>query len=402
MNTWFVFSVLPPISAWNVDELTKIRGVFVSFGVFQSYYITTLHREPSEIAWIGSFEIFLLFFLGTLTGRLTDAGYFHTMVMSGAFMTTLGTFMASICHDYWQLFLAQGVCVGLGNGLLFAPTMTVISTYFEKKRALAMGVAACGSVTGGLVFPSMARTLLPTIGFGWTMRAIGFIQFGTLSIALSFINTRVPPRLSGSLIDWPAFKEVEYSLYAIGSFLTFTGAFVPFFFLATYARDIRGLSYPASLNLLLVLNGVGILGRLFPSFLAYRFGMLNVFIAMVILSSLAIYTWIAVSSVGGLYAWTVFYSLFFGGIQSLSPAALTSLNSDLQKQGTRMGMVFGVLSFGTLIGTPVAGAMISSSGGSYVRAQIFAGTCLAAGGICFIVAREVKRGKVSGDLWVKI
>ncbi|KAH7130185.1 riboflavin transporter MCH5 [Dendryphion nanum] len=377
-------------------------GVFVSFGVFQSYYVTTLQLDPSKIAWIGSFEIFLLFFLGIVTARLTDAGYFRLLLLSGAFMTTLGTFVASICHTYWQLFLAQGVCVGLGNGLLFAPTMAVLSTYFQRKRALALGISACGSVTGGLIFPSMARRLLPTIGFGWTMRAIGFIQLGTLSISIAFIKTRVTPGPLSSLIDWPAFKEIEYSLFAIGCLLTYTGAFVPFFFLITYARDIQGLSYSESLNLLLVLNGIGILGRLFPSYLADRLGMLNVFTAMVFLGSLAMYTWIAVSSVTGLYVWTIFYSLFFGGIQSLSPAALTSLNSDLQKQGTRMGMNFGVLSFGALVGTPVAGALISGNNGSYVGAQSFAASCMAAGAVCFAIAREYKRGKTTGNIWMKL
>ena len=181
---------------------------------------------------------------------------------------------------------------------------------------------------------------------------------------------------------------------------TYTGAFVPFFFLATYARDIQGMTCIESLDLLLILNGVGILGRLIPSFLADRMGMLNVFTAMVFLSSVSIYTWTAVNSAAGLYVWTVFYSLFFGGIQSLSPAALTSLNSDLSKQGTRMGMVFGVLSFGALIGTPVAGALISGSGGSYVKAQLFAGSCLAGGGVLFLAARETKRRKTASGIWV--
>lgn len=162
------------------------------------------------------------------------------------------------------------------------------------------------------------------------------------------------------------------------------------------------MSYPESLNLLLVLNGVGILGRLIPSYLADRFGMMNVFTATVFLSSLSIYTWIAVSSISGLYVWTVFYSLFFGGIQSLSPAALASLTSDLRKQGTRMGMNFGVLSFGALIGTPVAGALISGSGGRYLGAQVFSASCIAGGAVCFLVARECKRREVGGGLWVKL
>lgn len=194
-------------------------GVINSFGAFQAHYTTTLGRPPSDISWIGSFEIFLLFFIGTFTGRLTDAGFFRPVMIVGVALVTLGIFTTAVCTQYWQLFLAQGVCLGLGNGFLFCPTMAVISTYWQKKRALVMGIAACGSATGGLIFPSMVRELLPKIGFAWTVRAIGFIQVGCLVIALIFLKTRVPPRKSGQLIEFAAFKELEYTFYAMGAFM---------------------------------------------------------------------------------------------------------------------------------------------------------------------------------------
>lgn len=55
--------------------------------------------------------------------------------------------------------------MGVGNGCLFCPTMAVLSTYFDRKRALAIGIAASGAATGGLVFPSMARELIPRYVF---------------------------------------------------------------------------------------------------------------------------------------------------------------------------------------------------------------------------------------------
>lgn len=138
---------------------------------------------------------------------------------TGAVLIVVGTFMTSISTTYWQVFLAQGVCTGIGNGFLFTPAMTVISTYFARRRAVALAAAACGSTVGGLVFPSMARTLLPSIGFGWTMRAIGFLQLGTLAVALSVVRTREMPRKKGPLLDLAAFGEPEYTLYATGAFL---------------------------------------------------------------------------------------------------------------------------------------------------------------------------------------
>lgn len=159
-------------------------GMIISFGVFQTYYVSNLHRSRSDISWVGSLAVFFLFFTGIISGRLTDAGHFRITTIIGAFLVVFGTFMTSLSQTYWQILLAHGLCTGLGNGFLLTPMMTLITTYFKRRLPLVMGIAACGSTTGGLIYPSMARTLLPTIGFGWTMRAMGFIQLGTFAIAL--------------------------------------------------------------------------------------------------------------------------------------------------------------------------------------------------------------------------
>ncbi|KAJ3528336.1 hypothetical protein NM208_g10248 [Fusarium decemcellulare] len=346
-------------------------GVVNSFGVFQTYYTTALNRAPSDISWIGSIQAFLLFFVGTFTGRLTDAGYFRSVMIVGMAFAVLGIFATSVSTSYWQIFLAQGVSTGLGNGCLFCPSVAVISSYFQKKRSLAIGIVACGSVTGGLVYPSMMRELLPKIGFGWTVRAIGFLQAATLTVAIACLKARVPPRKTGQLIEWAAFKELEYSFYTIGAFMCFWGVYFPFFFLASYSRDVQGMSYSTSLNLLLLLNGVGVIGRLLPNYFADRVGTINMFIPVAALNGLLMYAWIAVSSTEGLYVW-----------------------SNPRKQGTRMGMVFTIVSFAVLTGPPISGAILSLMGGRYLGGQAFAGSCLIVGAGFLTAAREVKRRKL--------
>lgn len=163
-------------------------------------------------------QVFLLFFIGTFTGRLTDAGHFRPVFLIGSIFAVLGTFMASLSTSYYQLFLAQGVCAGLGNGALFCPSLALLSTYFSKKRSLAIGIAAAGSATGGMIFPAMVKELLPSAGFAWTMRAIAFIQLACLAVCNLGIRPRVPPRKTGALVDWKSFKEAPYVLYAAGMF----------------------------------------------------------------------------------------------------------------------------------------------------------------------------------------
>ncbi|KAF7536593.1 hypothetical protein G7054_g4394 [Neopestalotiopsis clavispora] len=394
----------PPDGGWAA-WMCAICGHFViantwgfinSFGVFQSYYTTLLGRPPSDISWIGSIQIFLTFFAGTFTGRITDAGFFRPILLLGTVLIALGIFTTSVGTQYWHFILSQGICMGLGNGCLFCPAISVVSTYFEKKRSLAIGITAAGSVTGGLVFPAMARQLLPSIGFGWTIRAIGFVQVGTLVITNCFMKSRLPPRRTGSIVEWGAFKEPEYVCFALGMFFNFWAVYFGFYYIASFSRTAihPTLSYTDSLNLLLLMNGIGLIGRLLPNHFADTVGPLNIMIPTCLVTGIALLSWIAVHTPGQLYAWTVFYGVAAGGIQSLFPAGLSSLTTDLRKRGTRMGMTFTIVSFAVLTGNPIAGAIITAEGGGYVGAQVFTGVSILVGMALIFLARVSRQRKL--------
>jgi MFS family permease len=211
--------------------LRSTWGFINSFGLFQTYYTTALRQPASSISWIGSLQIFVPFLIGALSGRATDAGFFRLVFVVGMSVQLVGIFMTSLCTTYWQVFLAQGICVGLGNGLVFIPSITICSTYFLKNRALALGVAASGSATGGLVYPAIAESLLPRVGFGWTVRVMGLVMATTMVFCAVFMKPRLPPRRAGPLVEWAAFKELPYALFAMGSFLMFWGLYVVFYYI---------------------------------------------------------------------------------------------------------------------------------------------------------------------------
>ena len=176
-------------------------GYINSFGVFQTYYVNALNETPSAISWVGSVQIFLLFAIGSFSGRATDAGYFRATFVAGSILQLVGIFTTSLSTEYWQLFLTQGICTGIGNGLLFTPALACISTYFSKKRALALAIAASGNATGGMVFPAIVEALLPKIGFPWTMRVLGFLMLGVTSVTLALMKARLPPRKAGPFLE---------------------------------------------------------------------------------------------------------------------------------------------------------------------------------------------------------
>ncbi|KAG6837395.1 hypothetical protein H0H93_010013 [Arthromyces matolae] len=58
-------------------------------------------------------------------------------------------FMLSLVepHHYYQNFLAQGVGMGIGMGLIFLPSLQVTSHYFRRRRSLAMGIVISEELT---------------------------------------------------------------------------------------------------------------------------------------------------------------------------------------------------------------------------------------------------------------
>lgn len=75
-------------------------------------------------------------------------GYTQTLVLVGSFFELLGMFTTSAAKEYWQVMLAQGVCMGLGIGCLFTPSLSLIGSYFKLKMPLVITIAASGATLG--------------------------------------------------------------------------------------------------------------------------------------------------------------------------------------------------------------------------------------------------------------
>lgn len=55
----------------------NIWGFVISFGVLQTYYLSILSQTSSDLSWIGSTQVFVIFFVGAFSGRAIDAGHFR-------------------------------------------------------------------------------------------------------------------------------------------------------------------------------------------------------------------------------------------------------------------------------------------------------------------------------------
>ncbi|KAF7192631.1 Aspyridones efflux protein apdF [Pseudocercospora fuligena] len=356
-------------------------GYISAFGVFQSHYQNMLGARPSTISWIGSLQIFLLFAGGVFTGAATDRGHFRPIYISGSILQIVGIFCQAESTSYWQLLTSQGVAMGLSNALQFCPVMSLVTTYFSKKGSLSLGIVALGACTGGVVFPLMVQQLLPSVGFKWTIRAIGFIMavFNVISIVL--LRPRLAPRKDTiRLVDWAALREAPFLLYAAAMFLIFWSLYFAFFYISVYGRGL-GMSYQQSITLLITIICPGFIFRLAPAYVADKVGPLNTLIPMAAICSVAMLAWIGVDSIAGMYGFAAVYGSSSATIQAIWIAPIGALNRtpDLKKAGVRIGMISTIVAFASLSGPPLAGALIRAMDGSFLGAQLWGGLSFALG-----------------------
>jgi predicted MFS family arabinose efflux permease len=369
-------------------------GIAVSYGTFQTYYTSGGLKgavSPSTIAWVGSIQTFLLLFGAALSGKYFDAGYFRQMLFVGAFMVVFGLMMTSLATEFYQVLLAQGFCVGCGMGLLLVPSVGMPSTWFNKRRGLAVGIVSTGASIAGIGCPILLRHLIPSIGFGWAVRILGFVSLGTLSISIAIMKQRLPPRSRGTIVEYKALKEPEFALYVVGMFFVFLGFFTFYNFVETWAivthLDTKGLPV---VYILPIVNAASAFGRVIPGFICDYIGPLNTQMPSMMVAGLVVLIWIPIRTIRPLIVIATLYGFLSGAVLAMPPAALASMTKDLTTLGGRFGVMFMAMSFSSLIGSPVTGAIIQSQHRSYTGARIYAGVMIIVASILLLLARMVK------------
>lgn len=169
--------------------------------------------------------------------------------------------------------------------------------------------------------------------------------------------------------------------------------------MASFARDELGMPYTESLNLVIILNGVGLPARVLPGFIADRFiGVLNMQALALCLNIIMLWSWLSVKSITSYYIWVIFYGIAAGAFQSLFPSVVGAYSPDITKTGTRLGMAFTVIGFSALVGGPISGALLQAADGDYTVPISWAASSTVVGMCLCVSARCIKHG---WRLWIR-
>jgi MFS family permease len=332
--------------------------------------------------------------MSLVAGPIFDRGHFRILLVVGTFLTVFGIMMNSISDRYWQVFLSQGLCVGLGTGCLFLPSVAIVATYFTTKRALAIGFVASGGSIGSVIYPIIFHRLQPRIGFPWATRVLGFIALGTLLVSILVLRTRLPPQKKmRAILDPQAFKDVPFILFSGGLFLAFAGLYIPIFYIIFIAEVRVHVEPDLSFYMLPILNAASVFGRIIPGILADRYGSLELIIFCTLASSIIGYIGVVIKSLTSLVIFSVIYGFLSGAVVSLPSAVVASLAPSMQLVGTWMGMSFFFAALGILIGNPIAGSIIDVEKNQFGGGFVFSGSLVMAAGWLFVMTMGWKFAK---------
>ncbi|KAG2039268.1 major facilitator superfamily domain-containing protein [Suillus americanus] len=343
-------------------------GYISSFGVYQDYYtrIYLLNHSPSAISvrWIGALTSFLAINVTLISGPLYDRGWFYHLVIMGSLLQSLSLFVLSFAKpgQFYMIFMVQGILSGIGMGLMYGPSLAVVSQHFSRRRTLVMSLVTSGTPLGSMIHPIMLNHLLNgTVGFARGVRVSASFVSALLLIACLFMRTRELPvsTVSYTAVARKCSREVLFILMTVGILLCQTGYFFPVFYLQLDSIK-HGIDVHFSFYSFVIMNAACVIGRCTAGMIATYAGVLNFTIASTVASSAIIISMIALSDVASVVVLGLAYGYFYGVYVALTVPLMTEFTPDLSELGARMGICFAFTAFSGLLSGPISGALLGS------------------------------------------
>uniref|UniRef100_A0A8C5MQS7 Monocarboxylate transporter 2 n=1 Tax=Leptobrachium leishanense TaxID=445787 RepID=A0A8C5MQS7_9ANUR len=378
----------PPDGEWG---WVVVFAAFISIGFSYAFpkAITVFFKEIqeifntsySEIAWISSIMLAVMYAGGPISSILVNRYGSRPVVLAGGVLCSSGMILASFCNSVLQLYICIGVIGGFGLAFNLQPSLTIIGKYFFKKRPIANGLAMAGS-------PVFLSTLAPLNQFlfnyfGWRG---SFLVLGGLLLNCCVAGSLMRP-LGGSppkkdiekavnsekttvcqninkYLDLSLFKHRGFLIYLSGNVIMFLGFFAPIVFLAPYAKHMGIDEYSAAF-LLSILAFVDMVARPTMGMVAnskfirpriqyfFSFAILYNGICHVLCPFANDYT--------GLVIYSIFFGFAFGMVSSVLFETLMDIVG-AARFSSAVGLVTIVECCPVLIGPPLGGWLVDLTG----------------------------------------
>ncbi|XP_054723796.1 monocarboxylate transporter 12-like [Uloborus diversus] len=137
-----------------------VDGIAYTFGIFFMEFVRYYDVPKGKVAWVGSLLSGFYLSVGPIVSALTNRFGCRVVTIAGSLVSCTAFVLSTMAPSIDVLMITYGVMGGIGFGMVFLPAVVSVGYYFSTKRALATGVAVCGSGMGAFIFAPFCQKLL--------------------------------------------------------------------------------------------------------------------------------------------------------------------------------------------------------------------------------------------------
>jgi MFS family permease len=174
-------------------NMVVMRGVNGAFGV---YYIALLEEfawSRSDGASIAAINFIVYALASPVVGLAFDRLGPRLLMPLGAALVGIGLLLSALSNSLLGLYFSYGIVTALGQGALsFVGHNALISFWFVRRRATAIGIASMGQGLGALTMVPLTQLLIDAVGWRWTYVVTGGLLLLLLVPANALFQRRAP------------------------------------------------------------------------------------------------------------------------------------------------------------------------------------------------------------------
>lgn len=118
-----------------------------------------------QVAFVSSLLSGFYLIAGPFVSAMANRWGFRPVTIIGSVIASAAFAISSQATSVYFLYVTYGIIGGIGFSLIYIPAVITVGYYFERWRALATGIAMCGSGVGTFIMAPFCSYLIKE--FGW-------------------------------------------------------------------------------------------------------------------------------------------------------------------------------------------------------------------------------------------
>lgn len=170
-------------AAWNLFWLSLLRR---SGGVLFVALVTTFEESREATSWVISLNMSLAMLLGPLWGLLTKFLSLRTQTLLGCAIVGASSIGCFFARSLTTVIILQGICGGIGQGIVMPTKDLLIGYHFRKYRGSANGIYFIGGTLAAFAYPMILLLLIREYTLGGALLITGALQLNSLAGSLFY------------------------------------------------------------------------------------------------------------------------------------------------------------------------------------------------------------------------